>query len=74
MAISTPDARILVDERTAAAMLGFTTRTLQAWRHRGGGPNYVRISSRCIRYRLADLQDFAAERVRTSTSDAGPRL
>ena len=60
---------VLLDERDAARALGLTPRTLQAWRNRGGGPAYVRISSRCIRYRLIDLEAWAAERVRTSTSE-----
>jgi predicted DNA-binding transcriptional regulator AlpA len=59
---------LLLDERGAAAMLGMTPRTLQEWRRVGSGPPYVRISSRCVRYRVADLESWAAERVRTSTS------
>ena len=69
-----PPFIVLVDEGQAAAALGITPRTLQMWRHKGGGPVFVRISSRCIRYRMADLESFAAERVRTSTSDCGPAL
>jgi hypothetical protein len=60
---------ILLDERTAAAALYVTPRTLQEWRRRGGGPQFVRISSRCIRYRPQDLAAWPAERLRTSTSD-----
>jgi hypothetical protein len=63
---------ILLDERGAAAALGLTPRTLQAWRHSGGGPLYVRISSRCVRYRPEDLQAFARERLCTSTSAVEP--
>lgn len=64
---------ILVDERTAADALRLTPRTLQEWRRRGGGPPYVQVSSRCIRYRPSDLEEWAADRLRTSTSDPGPR-
>jgi predicted DNA-binding transcriptional regulator AlpA len=63
---------LLVDERAAADALGLTPRTLQAWRARGEGPPHVRVSSRCVRYRPQDLEDWAAERVRSSTSDPGP--
>ena len=62
---------ILVDERAAAEALRLTPRTLQAWRHRGGGPPFVRISARCIRYRIEDLERWAEARLRTSTSDMG---
>ncbi|MQA92561.1 MAG: helix-turn-helix domain-containing protein [Gemmatimonas sp.] len=54
---------VLLSERDAAAALGLTPRTLQEWRRRGGGPPYVRISSRCLRYRVADLEEWAAERL-----------
>lgn len=63
---------LLLSERDAAAALSLTPRTLQAWRARGEGPPHVRVSSRCVRYRVEDLESWAAERVRTSTSDAGP--
>ncbi len=56
---------ILLDERAAAAALGVTPRAMQEWRRSGGGPQYVRISSRCIRYRPQDLSAWAAERLRT---------
>jgi predicted DNA-binding transcriptional regulator AlpA len=66
-----PHPTILLDERAAAAALGLTPRTLQGWRHRGDGPPHVRISARCVRYRVEDLNAWAAQRVRTSTSDPG---
>ena len=61
----------LINEGAAAKFLGLTNRTMQAYRHRGGGPRYIRLSSRCLRYRRADLRDWADARVRTSTSDPG---
>jgi predicted DNA-binding transcriptional regulator AlpA len=64
-------APLLVNEAGAAALLGLKPRTLTEWRMLGTGPAYVRISNRCIRYRLSDLDAWAAERVRTSTSDPG---
>ena len=69
---ATPIRTLLIDEDTAAEMLGLSPRTLQAWRARGEGPVYIRVSSRCIRYRVTDLEEWAEERVRTSTADPGP--
>ena len=67
-----PDVfKLLLDERAAAVALGLTPRTLQVWRVRGGGPPFVKVSSRCIRYRLIDLERWAAARLRTSTADPG---
>lgn len=59
----------LLNEKQAAAFLGFTTRTLQAWRQRGGGPRFVRISSRAIRYRRHDLREWVESRLKSSTSE-----
>ena len=62
----------LLTEREAASILGFTQSALQAWRLKGGGPRFVKISARAVRYRLEDLEVFVEERLRTSTADPGP--
>jgi predicted DNA-binding transcriptional regulator AlpA len=64
------DADALMKEDQAAEFLGFSTRAMQAWRYRGGGPRFVRISSRAIRYRRVDLCSWAEDRLKTSTSDS----
>jgi Helix-turn-helix domain len=61
----------LIPEQDAAGFLNITRRTLQAFRQKGGGPIFARLSARCIRYRRRDLQVWAEARVRTSTSDPG---
>ena len=61
----------LINEKVAGKFLGLTDRTMQGYRHRGGGPQYIRLSSRCLRYRRADLREWAEARMRTSTSDPG---
>jgi predicted DNA-binding transcriptional regulator AlpA len=62
-----PDA--LATEREAADFLGVTTRALQKWRATGSGPRFVRISSRCVRYRRRDLISWAEARLKSSTSE-----
>ena len=62
------DLDALVRQEEAARLLDLTPRALEAWRHKGGGPRYIRISARCVRYRRADLQAWIAERERYSTS------
>lgn len=64
-----PDA--LFTESQAAAFLKFTPRALQMWRYRGGGPQFVKISSRAVRYRRRDLLEWVEARLRTSTADTG---
>ena len=56
-----------INEKVAAAFLDLQARTLQAYRQRGGGPRYVAVSTRCIRYRRVDLRAWAEARLRTST-------
>ena len=61
----------LINEKVAAAFRGVTDRKMQRDRQTGGGPKYIRLSSRCIRYRRIDLRDDAEARMRASTSDPG---
>ena len=65
------DSLILLTERQAAQLLGFTPRALQAWRRTGAGPRYIFISARAVRYRRSDLSTWIDARVRKSTSDKG---
>jgi hypothetical protein len=60
-----------IDENVAGAFLGLTGRSLQKYRMRGDGPEYVRISERCIRYTRRRLKRWADARARRSTSDPG---
>ena len=64
------DPGALLDEGKAAVALDVSPRALQAWRQRGGGPTFVRVSSRCIRYRRRDLVAWAEARLRSSTAGA----
>ncbi len=59
----------LINEREAAAFLGLTSRTLQGFRWKGGGPRYIKISSRCLRYRRTDLREWSESRMRSNTSE-----
>lgn len=58
-----------VTETEAAEILGVARRTLQDWRFRGVGPRYLAYSSRAVRYRLSDLEEWMDAHVRTSTSE-----
>ena len=60
-------AEKLLTTKEAAEFLGLHFTTLQTWRVTQRYPlPYVEIGTRCVRYRLEDLQTFAAERVRTN--------
>jgi len=60
----------LINEHEAADYIGHSVRALQNWRIRGGGPKFVKISHRSIRYRRCDLNDWIESRLVRSTSEA----
>ena len=51
------DANVLLTEVAAARILKLSIRTLQAWRCRGIGPDFIRVG-RAIRYRHSALIDW----------------
>ncbi|WP_373460369.1 helix-turn-helix transcriptional regulator [Pseudokordiimonas caeni] len=59
----------LIGEKEAASYLGFSVRALQNWRVRGGGPKFVKISARAVRYRYSDLDAWTENRLVISTSE-----
>lgn len=60
---------ILINEEVAAKFLDLSSRTLQAYRLKGRGPPFYRLSARCIRYRRTDLRTWVQGRHATSTSE-----
>ena len=59
----------LLTETDAAMLLSISPRTLRNWRVLGGGPLYVKVSGRCVRYCYADLTAFIQQRRQSSTSN-----
>lgn len=51
----------------AAARLGLRPCTLEKWRTTGSGPKFVKLG-RAVRYRVADLDQFATDRLRAHTA------
>jgi predicted DNA-binding transcriptional regulator AlpA len=60
-------AQELLTQAQAATRLGLSPRTLEQYRTRGGGPLFVRISSRCVRYRPEDIEAWVSARVHVHT-------
>jgi predicted DNA-binding transcriptional regulator AlpA len=56
-------------EKQEAARLGFSVRTLQQWRLRGGGPPYLKIGS-AVRYNPDAVDAWLNERTRHSTAQS----
>lgn len=59
----------LIDETEAASFLGYTIRALQGWRVKGGGPNFIKVSKRSVRYRRRDLIEWCERLKRAHTSE-----
>ena len=60
-----------MNERTAAARLTLSVRTLQKMRIQGRGPYFLKLG-RVIRYQQSDLEGWIASSRRGSTFDQGP--
>lgn len=59
---------MLLKTPEAAKMLRVTKATLESWRCRGGGPQFVKYG-RAVRYRPEDLDKFLEKSLRSNTSD-----
>ena len=59
----------LLRTREAAKFVGFSPRTMESYRHNGGGPPFVKIRDYAVRYVLRDLLAWIAARKRTLTLD-----
>ena len=56
------DARDFLTDQQLADLLGVTSRTTLRWRRDGGGPPFVRVGLRYVRYRRGDVDAWAAAR------------
>jgi len=63
-----PDPDQLLTEKEAAELICYSQRALQNWRVRGGGPQYVKVSARSIRYQRRDVMSWIEERKRQDTA------
>lgn len=59
-----------LDTIEAARYLGLQKTTLEAWRCRGDGPQFVKLG-RAVRYRQADLDAWIDSRIRQNTISDG---
>jgi predicted DNA-binding transcriptional regulator AlpA len=75
--MNSPSSNIEVSRKLsvveAARHLGLSKSLLDKLRLTGGGPIYLKLGPRRVVYDLADLEQWAAERRRRSTSEGGAR-
>jgi predicted DNA-binding transcriptional regulator AlpA len=69
LAIQQIDTNCLMNENEAAKLLCYSVRALQNWRYRGGGPKFIKVSSRSVRYSYGDVMDWIDSRRIANTSE-----
>lgn len=62
------DHDLHIDEKRAAEYLGISFRTLQGYRVKGGGPEFIKIGKKSVRYKVQDLIDWANNHKKKNTS------
>lgn len=60
-----------VPTEEASRITGVPACTLATWRSRGGGPEFLKLGGRTVRYQRRALFTWMAERRRSSTADRG---
>ena len=61
----------LINTTEAAAFLSVSKAFLERDRWAGAQIPFIKVGSRAVRYRVADLEAYLENRVRKSTSDTG---
>lgn len=62
----------LLNEKQVAAITGLSPRTLQTWRLRGGGPEFLKLGTG-VRYRRDEVVAWMKRSAKSSTSDVQGR-
>ncbi|GAA0528019.1 hypothetical protein GCM10008941_04210 [Rhizomicrobium palustre] len=63
-----------VDTAEASRITGLAVAPLSTLRSRGGGPNFIKVGQRAVRYQRRQLLQFLAERRRCNTSCNGTAI
>ncbi|MEW8023437.1 MAG: helix-turn-helix domain-containing protein [Candidatus Thiodiazotropha sp.] len=57
----------LLNTSDAAELLGITTRKLEQMRQQGNGPKFIKLSHKCVRYRIKELVEFQDANLKKNT-------
>jgi excisionase family DNA binding protein len=71
MSTLAPLSSLLYTPDEAADMLRTKARTLERWRHTGGGPVFLKVGRRVV-YRYDDLEQWLTQQRRAHTSTSVP--
>lgn len=64
-------ADTLLTPAQAGAQVGLTPGALAQLRYTGGGPRFVKLTAKAVRYRQVDLDAWVADKLRVDTRDRG---
>ena len=62
-------ANPLLTPAEAGEQLGLTPAALAQLRYTGGGPCFIKLTAKAVRYRQSDLDSWIAAKARSSTRD-----
>lgn len=57
----------LLTPAEASAQLGLTPGSLAQLRYTGGGPCFIKLTAKAVRYRQSDLDEWISTKARSST-------
>ncbi|PQA89226.1 hypothetical protein CW354_04625 [Marinicaulis flavus] len=60
-----------VNTRTASRITGVPVQTLETWRSRGGGPRFLKLGTKTVRYQRRELLDWMVRQQCSRTGDNG---
>lgn len=58
-----------VNTRGASRLTGVPVTTLETWRSRGGGPRFLKLGAKTVRYQRRELLGWMARQQRANTAD-----
>lgn len=61
----------LLTPAAAGAQLGLTAAALARLRYTGGGPAFIKLTAKAVRYQQSDLDAWIAGKKRANTRDRG---
>jgi predicted DNA-binding transcriptional regulator AlpA len=63
------DSDDLLTTTEVAEFLGLSTQWVEIGRHKGYGPRYLKLNTRRVRYRRADILEWLRQRSHSSTAE-----
>ncbi|MGE0184034.1 MAG: helix-turn-helix transcriptional regulator [Parvularculaceae bacterium] len=63
-----------VNTRAASRLTGVPVTTLETWRSRGGGPKFLKLGAKTVRYQRRELLKWMTRQQRANTADNSDQM